>query len=310
MDVVTYTGTGATQTISGLGFSPDLLWTKGRNLAQNHNIFDTQRSGKRLRSDQTLPEASTTVTLGANGFTLGTESENNNNGSTFVAWAWDEAPIAGMDIVSYTGNGYSNNISHNLGKAPAMVIIKSLTGARGWYVYHQGVGSSPTDSEYYYLLLNGTASRTVSFYNNWIGRGASAIDIGLHNDVVASGESFIAYFFAEVEGFSKFGSYTGNGSADGPFVYCGFRPRWLMVKSSSVSSFDTHWNIFDSTRQGYNVMGPYLNASTPGSESTYLGLDLLSNGFKLRNLGASLNTNATYIFAAFAEHSFKYSRAR
>jgi hypothetical protein len=311
MDVVTYTGTGATQTISGLGFSPDLLWTKGRNLAQSHNIFDTQRSGKRLRSDTTGAEASTTVTLDSSGFTLGTESENNNNGSTFVAWAWDEAPIAGMDIVSYTGNATSRTIAHNLGVAPKMIIVKNrnFSGATNWCVYHSSL-SSPQNS----VFLDVPDSQA-SYPNVWNSTAptSSVFSVGTNLSSNGNGNNMIAYLFAEVEGFSKFGSYAGNGLADGPFVYCGFRPRWVMHKRTDAA--DTlGWLIYDSARDSFNVGKNYLVSRIPNTENfggSTATIDFLSNGFKLRLAGNDGNaTGGTYIFAAFAETPFKYANAR
>ena len=311
MDVVTYTGTGTTQTISGLGFSPDLLWTKGRSLAQSHNIFDTQRSGQRLRSDTTGSEASTTVTLGSNGFTLGTETESNNSGSTFVAWAWDEAPIAGMDIVSFTApSGTSQStVAHNLGVAPKMIIAKNRdTNANNWAVFH----SSVCDTTSKFLQLNTTAA-IQTFNTVWGASLPTSSVFGVTGGgVAASGVNCIAYLFAEVEGFSRFGSYTGNGSADGPFVWCGFRPRWILIKSTVEGS---NWLQWDTARMTFNAMPTYIMPSSSSAETTdtTYSIDSISNGFKIRGTGqfTGFNNNGNaYIFAAFAESPFKYARAR
>ena len=310
MDVVTYTGTGATQTISSLGFSPDLLWTKGRSLAQSHNLFDTLRSGQRLRSDTTGAEASTTVTLGSNGFTLGTESESNNSGSTFIAWAWDEDPIAGLDIVPFVSPSGTtqSTVAHNLGVAPKMIITKNRdTSANNWAVFH----SSVCDTTSKFLQLNTTAA-VQTFATVWGASLPTSSVFGVTGGgVAASGVNCIAYCFAEVEGFSKFGSYTGNGSANGPFVYCGFRPKYILIKSSAYN-----WIAYDSSRDTYNVSNLKIALDTAQIEngsgvggSTFNMLDILSNGFKLRS--ANIDTNSgTMIFAAFAESPFKYARAR
>jgi hypothetical protein len=321
MDVVTYTGTGATQTISGLGFSPDLLWTKGRNLAESHNIFDTQRSGKRLRSDQTFPEASTTVTLGANGFTLGTESENNNNGSTFVAWCWDAGSStvsntqgsitsqvranisAGFSIVTATCAGGTNSYGHGLGVKPAMYIVKNLSNSQNWQIWHQGLSNETIA----YLQFNVFGEQT--FANMWAASTSTTFSLVGGGPVVV-GNNFVAYVFAPVAGYSFFGSYTGNGSADGPFVYCGFRPKLIIGKRVDAME---NWIIYDTSRNSFNVASAQLQPN--GSIAEFTGnalIDFNSNGFKFRSTN-SVNGNSaggTHIFAAFAETPFKYARAR
>lgn len=305
MDVVTYTGTGATQTISSLGFSPDLLWTKGRSLAQSHNLFDTLRSGQRLRSDTTGAEASTTVTLGSNGFTLGTESESNNSGSTFIAWAWDEDPIAGFDVVNYLGDGSAGkNISHNLGVAPKFMIVKNrVTAGFDFVVYHASMNATPQGG---YMALNGTLGYTANttIWNN-TAPTSSSFTVGTNTAVNKAGENHIAYLWAEVDGFSKIGSYVGNSSANGVFVWCGFRPRYILFKNPSGG---TYWQIYDAARNTYNVVNSDLYAGNAAAEQTDASLDMLSNGFKARSI--TYINDATINFVAFAESPFKYARAR
>jgi hypothetical protein len=329
-DAVTYTGTGATQTISSLGFSPDLLWTKGRSLAQSHNLFDTLRSGQRLRSDTTNADASTTVTLGSNGFTLGTESESNNNGSTFVAWSWDAGsssvtntsgsitstvranPQAGVSIVSYTGNGTNNStIGHGLNSAPKMVIVKNRTTVSDWPVYHSSLSANnivflhltQAQAAISTLAWGGVSSVSSTTFTATVG----ATDI---RNVNKSGDNYIAYCFAEVEGYSKFGSYVGNASADGPFIYCGFRPKLIIGKRIDAVE---NWIIYDTSRDSFNVAIAQLQPNTSIAEATANSLiDFNSNGFKFRSTN-SFNGNSsggTHIFAAFAESPFKYARAR
>ena len=305
MDVVTYTGTGATQTISSLGFSPDLLWTKGRSLAQSHNLFDTLRSGQRLRSDTTGAEASTTVTLGSNGFTLGTESESNNSGSTFIAWAWDEDPIAGFDVVNYLGDGSAGkNISHNLGVAPKFMIVKNrVTAGFDFVVYHASMNATPQGG---YMALNGTLGYTANttIWNN-TAPTSSSFTVGTNTAVNKAGENHIAYLWAEVDGFSKIGSYVGNSSANGVFVWCGFRPRYILFKNPSGG---TYWQIYDAARNTYNVVNSDLYAGNAAAEQTDASLDMLLNGFKARSI--TYINDATINFVAFAESPFKYARAR
>jgi hypothetical protein len=315
MDVVTYTGTGASNSISSLGFSPDLVWIKSRSNAYSNRLADTVRgAGKELFSDSTTDETTNdsngfVSAFNSNGFTLGTGVGVNGSGLTYVAWAWDEAPIAGMDIVSYTGNGANRTINHTLGVAPKMVIVKARTTAgadQGWPVWHASIANTT------YLQLNSTsATATGADYWNSTSPTSSVFSVGTNAAVNANNDTYIAYCFSEIEGFSKFGSYTGNGSADGPFVYCGFRPRWVMYKRTDTTG---PWIQYDVARNTFNTTDTRLSLNTADAEvaaSSSRSIDILSNGFKLT--GASIDANAsggTYIFAAFAEQPFKYARAR
>jgi hypothetical protein len=313
-DAVTYTGTGASNSISSLGFSPDLVWIKNRGGATSHAIYDTARGTQaQLSSDTTGDEVTSSTGLtafGSNGFTIGTSSLVNTSGTQYVAWSWDEAPIAGMDIVSYTGNGANRTIAHNLGVAPKMMIVKARVTAstdQGWPVYHTGVAS---DAETDYLLLNSTAAAAdLNTVWNDTAPTSSVFSVGTNALVNTNNDTYIAYLFAEVEGFSKIGSYIGNGSADGPFVYCGFRPRCVMYKrTDSVEN----WCIIDTARDTFNVSGSQLTQNSSSAEGTgSSNLDTISNGFKIRSATAGGNVSGgTYIFAAFAESPFKYARAR
>jgi Concanavalin A-like lectin/glucanases superfamily/SPRY domain len=323
MDVVTYTGNNSARSITGLNFSPDLVWIKSRSAATWNFLFDAVRGAtKWLASNQTGAEATNTTSLtsfDSGGFSLSTDPAPdtstgwNANSATYVAWAWDEAPIAGMDIVSFTApsTNQSYTVSHSLGVAPKMTIVKRRDSTGGWWVWHSGLGDNTTD----YLELHTTAAKqTATSMWGTIGRNSSSIGLNSPASTVASA-TYIAYLFAEVEGFSKFGSYTGNGLADGPFVWCGFRPRWVMVKRTDTAGFN--WVIWDTARSTSNQVGDYVLANAANAENNVLGIDIdaLSNGFKLRDYDAanSGNTNistATYIFAAFAESPFKYARAR
>lgn len=309
MDVVTYTGTGASNSISSLGFSPDLVWIKNRGGATSHALYDTTRgTGSQLSSDTTGDEATSSTGLtafGSNGFTIGTSTLVNTSGTQYVAWAWDEAPIAGMDIVSYTGNGANRTIAHNLGVAPKMMIIKNRTSsADNWAIYHSAIGAGK-----FLIFSTNSEISSVNIWNN-TAPTASVFSVGIADDSNRNNGLFIAYCFAEIEGFSKFGSYTGNGSADGPFVYCGFRPRWVMIKSVMTN---TNWIIFDTARSTYNQINDHLGPNTSAAENfqTNESIDATSNGFKIRNINNDINYNTyTHIFAAFAESPFKYARAR
>ena len=254
IDVVTYTGNGSARSITGLGFSPDLVWIKGRNGVTDHAIYDSVRGvQKDLGSNMTTDETTQTQGLTAfnsDGFDIGTLAKINTNTSTYVAWAWDRAAIDGLDIVSYTGNGANRTIAHNLGVAPKMIIVKARTTAgtdQGWPVWHESIPNTN------YLMLDTTAlSTSGATYWNSTSPTASVFSLGTNAAVNANNDTYIAYLFAEVEGFSRFGSYTGNASADGPFVWCGFRPRWVMTKSSGGTT-GYAWIIHDTARNPNNV---------------------------------------------------------
>ena len=330
MDVVKYDGTGATQTISGLNFSPDFVWLKRRDSADSHQLFDIIRGATNFLGSDTTNAEQTLATLltsfNSDGFSIGSYYPSS---STFAAFCWDAGSStvtntagsissqvranasAGFSVVTYTGNGTAGaTIGHGLGVAPEMIIVKCRNVARNWTVGHQGIASDPwTD----YLMLNSTAAAgDLNTVWNDTAPSSTVFTVGTSNGVNANTETHVAYCFAPVAGYSSFGSYTGNGSADGPFVFCNFRPRWIMLKKTDTVS---DWWIYDTARQDYNVMGPILYPNSSSAEfatdASIFGRDLLSNGFKVRNANITVNGNgSTYIYAAFAEHPFAYSRAR
>lgn len=316
-DALAYTGTGASNSISSLGFSPDLVWIKNRGAATSHAIYDTTRGTQsQLSSDTTgdqVTSSSGLTAFGSNGFTISTSTLVNTSGTQYVSWAWDEAPIAGMDIVSYTGNGANRTISHNLGVAPKMIIVKARTTAgadQGWPVWHTSIANTT------YLGLNSTsATATGADYWNSTSPTSSVFSLGANAAVNANNDTYISYLFSEIEGYSKFGSYTGNGSADGPFVWCGFRPKWVMIKNSSSAYA---WIVYDTARSTENLVTLKLAPNNSQEENgssiggiTFNTMDILSNGFKLRSTNVDSNASGnTIIFAAFAESPFKYARAR
>lgn len=309
MDVLAYTGTGASNSISSLGFSPDLVWIKNRGTTTSHALYDTTRlATQQLSSDTTGDEATSSTGLtsfDSSGFTLGTSTLVNTSGTQYVAWAWNEAPIAGMDIVDYTGNGANRTIAHTLGVAPKMLIVKARTTAgadQGWPVWHASIANTT------YLQLNSTAATaTGADYWNSTSPTSSVFSVGTNAAVNTSSDTYIAYAFAEVDGFSKIGSYTGNATADGTFVYCGFLPSFILIKSSTAIDA---WLIYDNERNTFNVASTNLVPNTAAADATISGIDFVSNGFKLRTITTTPNAAQTYIFAAFAESPFKYARAR
>ena len=311
MAATTYTGNGGTQsitnTVNSVSFKPDMVWVKARSVAYNNYLTDSVRgAGKELSSNLTDAESSFNLVsaFNSNGFTVftnGTYLASNQNGTTYVGWQWKESASSGLDIVSQTlATTGINTITHNLGVVPKMVIAKRTNGVEQWLVYQS---SATTQSQY--LGLNTTAAVAASA-NLW---GSSAFTSSQIYFSGTSGNVYVFYIFAEIAGFSKFGSYTGNGSADGPFVYLGFRPRFILIKPSTETG---NWFIRDTSRDTYNAavntLYPNLSDAEFASSASY---DILSNGFKVRSSALGINTNGqTYIYAAFAENPFNYSLAR
>jgi hypothetical protein len=328
-NVVTYTGDGTnSRSITGVGFQPDLVWVKSRSNTYDHQLVDAVRGGgKELYSNLTNAESTlnTIPSFGADGFTVngGTYAGSNGNGATFVGWAFKGAnttvsntsgsitstvsanPTAGISVVGYTGNNTAGaTVGHGLGVAPKMIIAKSR-GSENWGVYHHVLGATNG------LLLNSDGGSISAAWWNSAAPTSSTFSLSSGSGITNSnGVNYIAYCFAEVTGFSKFGSYTGNGSADGAFVYCGFRPRYVIIKSTGANG----WITIDAVRNSYNVSNSVLfphAAAAEDSSGTFPTIDFLSNGFKLRNAANEGNASgATYIFAAFAEAPFNYARAR
>ena len=323
-----YTGNGATQSVQGLEFQPDLVWIKQRSGTRSHRFTDVIRGvTEEIYPDLTNAETTNVNGLTAfnsNGFTIGSSAGVNENTYTFVAWNWNAGgstvtntdgtitsqvranTTAGISIVSYTGNGSANQtIGHGLGQDIDMVIVKNRDDTDNWRVWHSGLSGDT-----YYVGLNQTFGE---FSSSTVFNGHSSTTFTVGTDPATNGstEALIAYCFASVDGFSKFGTYTGNGSADGPFVYTGFRPAFVMMKAISVSG--EAWPIMDNKRLGYNVINSFLQANSTTAEFSYGGggSDILSNGFKLRSTSTGLNgSGITFIYMAFAENPFKTARAR
>ena len=319
-NVVLYTGNGGTQSITGVGFQPDFVWLKNRSLGgYAPRIFDSSRGAtNRLQTSTTnanATEATSVTSFDADGFSVGSDPYVNNSGSEFVAWCWKvnggttvsngdgditstvQANVsAGISIVQYTGNATSNQtIGHGLGAAPEIIFIKSTTDATvGWLVFAQPIGNTK------YLVLNtnaAEASATAAWQDTT--PSTSVFTIGTASFANNSGESYIAYCFAPKTGFSKFGSYTGNGSTTGPVVNIGFEPAFLLVKRTSNSD---NWVILDNKRSTSNPRINALFANLNDAELTSgFETDFLSNGFQIKTSDASMNLNGgSYIYIAFA----------
>ena len=332
-----YTGTGTSGSpfsLTGVGFAANWVWIKRRGgAAIGHRIFDTIRGAtKYIDSSADSAETTNTSTLtafGSDGFTLQNDGSVNDGSEPFVSWNWkagtsftndasgtgigsiDSAGSfnndSGFSIVSYTATGSTGTIKHGLNTTPSMILFKNLnrssSNAQSWGVYHEALGNT----KFLQLDTNGAENQTspTSLFFNDTSPTSSVFSVGTNNRLNAdSGDTYIAYCFAEKQGYSKFGSYTGNGNADGTFVYTGFKPAWLMLKKSSASG--NSWQIFDNKRDTGNALDNTLEANDSTAEATGTDrLDFLSNGFKIRTNGSAQNASgATFIYMAFAENPF------
>jgi hypothetical protein len=313
MDATLRTGTGAAASVSSLGFQPDLVWIKSRSAATDHGLYDAVRGAqKQLESNTTTAETTETTGLtafGSNGYTVGALAQLNTSAATYVDWAWKESVTSGFDIVTYVGNGTNRTISHNLGAVPKLIIVRSreATSTGRWLVQHGTYGAAR------YAYLNETfAFDTANANLRWNSTDptSSVFSLGTSSDGNHTGDNYVGYLFAEIAGFSRISSYTGNGSSDGPFVWCGFRPSFVMIKRADSAE---NWSIQDDARNPLNVVDARLKPNSADVEavSSVQNVDFLANGFKLRNTDPEKNASGgTYIFAAFAEAPFKYARAR
>jgi len=323
-----YTGNGTSQSITGVGFQPDLVWTKSRTEARGHNLMDAVRgTSSWLGTNSTSAEQNVTTgitSFDSNGFSIGTGADFNNNSQNYVSWNWLASnttasntdgsitstvtanTTSGFSIVKYTGDGTNTaTIGHGLGVTPSMVIMKPLDYVGAWWITHKNLSTDNvlefnTNAQVSYSSFGGGGLRQSQYTSLVITGGAGSSNSNLWNQ---SGQNYIAYCFAEKQGFSKFGSYTGNGSTDGTFVYTGFKPAFVIVKcSSSDQTGNAWWIMYDNKRIGYNSDNRHLGANSNDAEYTANSIDLLSNGFKLRDTNSSRNVNgATYIYMAFAE---------
>jgi hypothetical protein len=324
MDATTYTGTGSTLAVTNAeAFKPDLVWFKDRSSTNVGHRLSNSISGAGLSLYSNLTNAETALTdpyvtaFNSNGF-----STTTTNGVTYVGWQWQAGQgtnttntsgsitstvsvntTAGFSVVTYTGTGANATVGHGLGVAPSMVIVKNRGSAVAWTAWHSGIAGTQ------YLVLNTTAAAaTGATWWDSTTPTSSVFSVGTSTSTNASTNTYVAYCWAEIEGFSKFGTYTGNGNANGTFIYTGFRPRFILVKRSNSTG---DWYMWDTSRNTSNVVNSNLLANTFAGETTATAVDIVSNGFKIRNTTAGFNTNnGIYIYAAFAENPFKNSLAR
>ena len=324
MNTKLYSGTGAIQTVSGVGFEPSWIWTKSRTNAGNHQVTDQVRGlTKYIRPNAANAEDTKTnaiTAVNSDGFVLGADSSNdiNASGQNYASWNWKANgqgssntdgsinttytsvnTTSGFSIIQYTGNGSSGaTIGHGLGVVPKVVIVKLTSGSGyDWGVYHASLGNTKN------LRLNLTDAEATStaFWNDTT-PSSSLVTLGNNATVNGSGSTYIAYCFAEKQGYSKFGSYVGNGFANGTFVYTGFKPAFVMSKYASGGGTGS-WHMYDNKRKGYNTENDYVQANTTSNENSDTDqVDLLSNGFKWRANGSETNTNGgTFIYMAFGQ---------
>jgi hypothetical protein len=333
-NIVLYTGIGSSLGVTGVGFQPDWVWIKERNAAADHGLYDAVRGVQnQLESNSAgteTVEATGLTAFGADGFTVGALAQLNTSADTYVAWNWNAGgsnatntsgtitstvranTTSGFSIVTYTGNGSTAaTVGHGLGIVPKLVITKGRSLGTAWIVKHSSLSANnnvqlqstaaQADPSSAYAdggLADLSSSTVFSFRAN----GASV------NNCNNNTTTFVAYCFAEVAGYSAFGGYTGNGSTDGPFVYTGFRPRYVLVKNANDVQ---NWFILDTARSTFNLSQALMRPNTSDAEATSFGIDIISNGFKVRNNDPSYNANGnTIIYAAFAESPFKYALAR
>jgi len=314
-----YTGNGsASRNITGVGFQPDLLWIKNRNATQSHFLFDAIRGvSKAIQSNTTAAEstqASTQTAFLSDGFTVGNDAASNGNGNGIASWNWKTGTsfsnsagangasiastgsvntAAGFSIISYTGSGSNATVAHGLGVAPKMIIVKNRQGSNSWRVAHDSIGWNKS------LFLDNTNSAQTEAYFQNTAPTSQVFYIGTDGGTNGNNNNIIAYCFADVQGYSKFGSYKGNGNADGTFIYTGFKPAFIILKKTSAAG---SWYMYDNKRSdGFNVNDDALIADGNDTEFSS-NIDFISNGVKIRTSGSGENLNGgSFIYMAFGQ---------
>ena len=333
-----YTGNSSTQSITGVGFQPDFVWTKGRSQARNGSAYDSVRGvGISIYTNSTIAEFANPTSLtsfDSDGFTLGGNSQSNWSSSTYVAWNWKAGTAftndasgtgigsidsagsvntdAGFSIVSWTGNGADATIAHGLSQAPTIYFVKNRADVADWRVGQVLGGNIMTGGNGYYMELNDTKASTnpgsaVTWGSTPTAPTSSVFTVGSNNAHNGSSDAMIAYCFHSVKGYSKMGSYVGNGNADGTFVYTGFKPAFVMTKRTDSAD---NWGLLDNKRDGYNLTNKALTPNGTGAEYTSNSPagDFVANGFKIRQSDGVINASGgTYIYMAFAESPFTTS---
>ena len=314
---ILYTGNGSTQSITGVGFQPDFVWLKDKSNANAHRLNDSVRGATKFlasnNSDAETTQSAGLTAFDSDGFSLGSNSDYNGNSANFASWNWKAGTTSGLSggtitpsaysinttsgfgIYKYTGNGYAGaNIAHGLGKVPKMIIVKRTDSTPNWQIYHEGMGNGK------WLEFTTGAAQTATNRWNDTSPTSTLFYLGTDSDVNSSSGTYIAYVFCDVTGFSKMGSYEGNGNTNGTFIYTGFRPEFIMVKRWSGGT--NNWLILDSKRPAYNLTQNGLLPNSNAAENNGYNCDFVNNGFKWRLSGSGENgTNYGYVYAAFGQ---------
>jgi hypothetical protein len=326
-----YAGTGSSNAITGVGFQPDWVWVKNRTGTNNHRVANSVLGSAEVHAPNIVnigPDSSYFSSFNSDGFTVGTAADPNVDGGSFVSWNWKAgtsftndasstsvgtiesagsvSTASGFSIVSYTGTGTAGTIAHGLGKLPKMIIAKNLSDAENWVVYFLDT-SIAYNNVNNYLELNTTIASTGDSGARWgayANYSTTTFGVGTDDGTNKSGSEYVAYVFSDIQGYSKIGKYTGNGNADGTFVYTGFKPAFFLVKRTDSTP---SWTLLDNKRDPFNVTTERLfpNENVAGSVGVNANTDFLSNGVKIRvNHNNFNNSGGSYIYMAFAESPF------
>ena len=289
--------------VTDTSMQPNMLWSARRDSGDNISLYDSVRGdGKEFRTAESAGEydrSDNIQALNSNGFQVGTDGQVNADGGTYVSWAWKESADAGFDMVAYTGNQTARTISHSLSAVPHWMIIKNRSNY-SFQVYHHKNTSAP-ETEIMYLNTTAATSDSNVEWND-TAPTSSVFTVGTDVGVNQTSQSHIAYLWSEKQGYSKFGSYTGNGNADGEFIYLGFKPAWFLCKNTQDAG--DNWIVHDNKRDTFNVTDAGLAPNTASAEFTDVDMDFLSNGVKMRNNTGRANSAKTFIYMAFAESPF------
>jgi hypothetical protein len=329
-NTVLYTGTGTTHTITGVGFQPDFIWQKARSASQSHRAFDSVRGGDNVLypdlNNASGTDAQLITSFNSDGFVMGTAGGNaNDSATTYVAWNWKAGTTSGIttngsttitptaysfdatrgiSIIKRAGSGAAGLYPHGLGVTPAMVLTKTQDGVNNWFVQSNLLGASSWTSDNY-MALNSSAAKGSS---STIVNAADSVNISLAGSddwVNSSSYNYIDYIFAPVQGFSSIGTFQGQGNADGPMVYTGFRPALVIMKNTATSSW---WSMYDDKRLGYNSDNNALFPSTLDAANTSDFINIVSNGFKVITTNSNVNGSGNrFFYMAFAANPLVYS---
>jgi hypothetical protein len=328
MNAVTWSGAsgGTNLNVTGFGFQPDFVWGKTRNQAYDHYLQDSVRGiTNGLSSNLTAAESTTSgspTSFIADGFNISSTAGWTSLGNSIVTWAWKAGQgtntsntngtitstvsvnaSAGFSVVTWTGTGANATVGHGLGVAPQLIINKPRNAADNWISWHTSLGALG----YIYLNLTNASASAAAVWNSTLPT-SSVFSVGTSSNINSSAQTMVSYCWTPIAGYSAFGSLIGNGSADGPFTYTGFRPKFILFKNASAVA---SWWIFDTVRNTYNVADLGLRPNLSDAESTFVTFDILSNGFKVRTTDAGLNGSGnTIVYACWAENPFKNSLAR